>query len=118
MPLSRRISKRTRTDRQCKALVRMSWFFRWFARVFELFSVALVRLQGVNSFSRREGATMTLSNNSFSERGRRAEFQREEPDYVRTRSDDGRKYVEPNEFIKDPRVREQIRRLARETNGR
>ena len=42
---------------------------------------------------------------------------RKEPDYVRTVRDDGRKYVDPNEFIKDSRVQEQIRRLSRGARG-
>ena len=48
-------------------------------------------------------------------RGRRV--LRKEPDYVRTVRDDGRKYVDPNEFLKDSRVQEQIRRLSRKARG-
>jgi hypothetical protein len=48
-------------------------------------------------------------------RGRRVP--RKEPDYVRTVRDDGRKYVDPNEFLKDSRVQEQIRRLSRKARG-
>lgn len=62
---------------------------------------------------------MALISDSLSGRRRtqRVGSQSGEPDYVRTRSDDGRKYVEPNEFIKDPRVQRQIRRLAKEAYG-
>lgn len=42
------------------------------------------------------------------------ESSREEPDYVHTVPHDGNKYVDTNEFIKDGRVRKQLKRLAAE----
>jgi hypothetical protein len=56
-----------------------------------------------------------MAENKQNGRGRRAP--REEPDYVRTVRDDGRKYVDTNKFIEDSRVQEQIRRLSREARG-
>ena len=43
---------------------------------------------------------------------------REEPPYIRTVEEDGRKGVDPNKFIEDTRVQRQIRRLAREAASR
>jgi hypothetical protein len=43
---------------------------------------------------------------------------REEPPYVRTVEEDGRKGVDPNKFIEDTRVQRQIRRLARQAASR
>ena len=43
---------------------------------------------------------------------------REEPPYIRTVEEDGRKGVDPNKFIEDTRVQRQIRRLARQATSR
>lgn len=45
---------------------------------------------------------------------RRRSTPEKEPGYVRTTRDEGRKYIDPNEFIKDARVEKQIRRLSKE----
>lgn len=37
---------------------------------------------------------------------------REEPDYLHTEPHDGTKYVDPDEFMEDKEVQDQVRRLA------
>ncbi len=47
-------------------------------------------------------------------RGKGKRIARPEPVYVRTRKSDGWKSVDLNEFVRDPRVVAQIKRLSRE----
>ena len=41
---------------------------------------------------------------------------RKEPSYVRTAAYDGRKYVDLDEFMKDPEIRRQVKELAKESD--
>jgi len=63
-----------------------------------------------------KGGVMTASSRLLDGRRRsqKSQLDREEPGYVRTVPHDGNKYIDPNEFVRDDRVRKQVRRLARD----